>query len=154
MRLSRLVAAYDVTTIIQCREDRAYIGNVSDLAGTGFLIKTRIHHINPHEPRFWRTGPETRREPRRMPVVIGKARNDVFRACAPKPVREATPRVYCRVTHRSCGTTTPRSSCLTAHLAESASRPCGFMRRQWYETDGDIDPVRDHPRFKALMERF
>ncbi len=41
---------------------------------------TRTHLINPHEPRFERTGLETRRELRPMPVVIGKARNDVFRA--------------------------------------------------------------------------
>ena len=81
----------------------------------------RIHLINLHEPRFGRTGSETRREPRPMPMVIGKARNDVFRA--PKPIREATLRACCRVARRSCGMTTPRSSRLAAHPAEPASRP-------------------------------
>ena len=30
----------------------------------------------------------------------------------------------------------------------------GNRMQRWYETDGDLDPLRDHPRFKALMERF
>jgi len=41
-----------------------------------------------------------------MPVVIGKARNDVFRACALKPVREASLRVCCGVARRLGGMTT------------------------------------------------
>ena len=61
-------------------------------------------------------------------AVICKVRNNVFRACARKPVQEATLRARCGVTRRSGGTTTSRSLCLAAHPAESASRPCGFMR--------------------------
>lgn len=30
----------------------------------------------------------------------------------------------------------------------------GNRMRQWYETDGDLDPLRDHPRFQALLERI
>jgi adenylate cyclase len=30
----------------------------------------------------------------------------------------------------------------------------GNRMKEWYETDSDLDPLRDHPRFKALMERF
>ncbi len=63
-----------------------------------------------------------------MPLVIGKARNEVFRTCAPKPVREATLRVRCGVTRRFSGTTTARSSRLAARPAKLASRPCGLMR--------------------------
>ena len=74
----------------------------------------RAHLINHQEPRFRRTGAETRREPRPMPAVICKARNDVFRPCALKPGRDATLRARCRVVRRSSGTTTLRSSRLAA----------------------------------------
>lgn len=30
----------------------------------------------------------------------------------------------------------------------------GLKRREWYENDGNLDPVREHPRFRALMERM
>jgi adenylate cyclase len=30
----------------------------------------------------------------------------------------------------------------------------GNRMKGWYETDSDLDPLRDHERFKALMERF
>ena len=29
----------------------------------------------------------------------------------------------------------------------------GAMHRQWYETDPDMDSLRDEPRYKAMMER-
>ena len=28
----------------------------------------------------------------------------------------------------------------------------GLLQKGWYEHDGDLDPLRDHPRFKALLE--
>jgi serine/threonine protein kinase/tetratricopeptide (TPR) repeat protein len=30
----------------------------------------------------------------------------------------------------------------------------GLLQRGWYENDGDLDPLRGHPRFKALLERL
>jgi non-specific serine/threonine protein kinase len=29
---------------------------------------------------------------------------------------------------------------------------CGFAHKDWVEHDGDLDPLRDHPRFKAILE--
>ncbi len=26
--------------------------------------------------------------------------------------------------------------------------------KRYYETDGDLDPLRGHPRFKAILERI
>ena len=87
-----------------------------------------------------------------MPTVIGKARNDVLRA--PKPVREVTLRASCRVTRRSCGMTTPRSSCLAAHPAESASRPCGLTRWVLIISEGravhEVQGIRCRNRFKSI----
>ena len=57
-------------------------------------------------------------------AVICKARNKVFRACARKPVREATLRARCHVTRRSGGTTASRSSCLRAPLTTSREPRC------------------------------
>jgi adenylate cyclase len=28
----------------------------------------------------------------------------------------------------------------------------GLSQREWYEHDNNLDPLRDHPRFKALLE--
>jgi hypothetical protein len=75
----------------------------------------RAHLVNHHEPRFRRTGPEARREPHPMPTVIGKARNNAFRAGALKPGREATLRARCCVARHSSGTTTHCSSRHAAH---------------------------------------
>jgi serine/threonine protein kinase/Flp pilus assembly protein TadD len=30
----------------------------------------------------------------------------------------------------------------------------GLLQKGWYEHDGDLEPVRGHPRFKALLERM
>jgi hypothetical protein len=30
----------------------------------------------------------------------------------------------------------------------------GNKMKEWFETDGDLDPLRDQTRFKALMDRF
>jgi serine/threonine protein kinase/cytochrome c-type biogenesis protein CcmH/NrfG len=30
----------------------------------------------------------------------------------------------------------------------------GLLQKAWYEHDGDLDPLRGHPRFKALLERM
>lgn len=30
----------------------------------------------------------------------------------------------------------------------------GLLQKGWYENDGDLDPLRGHPRFKALLERM
>ena len=30
----------------------------------------------------------------------------------------------------------------------------GLRQKGWYENDGDLDPLRGHPRFKALLERL
>ncbi len=30
----------------------------------------------------------------------------------------------------------------------------GFGHRQWIEQDSDLDPLRDHPRFRDLMEQY
>jgi serine/threonine protein kinase/Tfp pilus assembly protein PilF len=30
----------------------------------------------------------------------------------------------------------------------------GLLQKGWYEHDGDLEPVRSHPRFKALLERM
>jgi hypothetical protein len=48
------------------------------------------------------------------PQRICKARNEVVRACAAKPIREATLLLCRRVTRRSSGSTTSLSSCLAA----------------------------------------
>jgi TolB-like protein/Flp pilus assembly protein TadD len=36
-------------------------------------------------------------------------------------------------------------------LEEAMDR--GFGNREWFENDPDLDPLRDHPRFRALMDR-
>ena len=30
----------------------------------------------------------------------------------------------------------------------------GLTQRGWFEHDNNLDPLREHPRFRALMERF
>ena len=30
----------------------------------------------------------------------------------------------------------------------------GLSQREWYENDSDLDPLREHPRFKALMQNL
>lgn len=30
----------------------------------------------------------------------------------------------------------------------------GLLQKGWYEHDGDLNPLRGHPRFKALLERM
>ncbi len=30
----------------------------------------------------------------------------------------------------------------------------GLLQKGWYEHDGDLDPLRGHPRFKALLGRM
>jgi adenylate cyclase len=30
----------------------------------------------------------------------------------------------------------------------------GLLQKGWYENDGDLDPLRAHPRFKALLEKM
>jgi adenylate cyclase len=30
----------------------------------------------------------------------------------------------------------------------------GLTQRGWFEHDSNLDPLRPHPRFKALMERL
>jgi adenylate cyclase len=37
-------------------------------------------------------------------------------------------------------------------LEKSLSTGC--FHRDWVELDSDFDPIRDHPRFKALMSRL
>ena len=29
---------------------------------------------------------------------------------------------------------------------------CGFGSRRWFDSDPDLDPLRDHPRFEALLD--
>jgi adenylate cyclase len=29
----------------------------------------------------------------------------------------------------------------------------GFLHREWYLTDSDLENIRDHPRFKELMTK-
>jgi len=29
---------------------------------------------------------------------------------------------------------------------------CGFAHKDWMEHDADLDPLRDHPRFKAIVD--
>jgi len=38
------------------------------------------------------------------------------------------------------------------HLELGLNR--GFGHRSWIEHDSDLDPIRDEPRFKSLMERL
>jgi adenylate cyclase len=38
-------------------------------------------------------------------------------------------------------------------ILEKAVR-VGNPHRYWIEYDSDLDPLRDHPRFKALLEQF
>ncbi len=64
-----------------------------------------------HEPRFWRTRPDTRREPRQMPVVICKARNKVVRACARKPHPKAGTANRIRTSLFLSGVATLRACC-------------------------------------------
>jgi hypothetical protein len=37
-------------------------------------------------------------------------------------------------------------------LERGVARGAGY--KQWIEQDSDLDSLRDHPRFRALMERF
>ncbi|MFC1661315.1 tetratricopeptide repeat protein [Gemmatimonadota bacterium] len=37
-------------------------------------------------------------------------------------------------------------------LEEALAR--GFGNRDWFENDPDLDPLRDHPRFRAMMDRI
>ncbi len=30
----------------------------------------------------------------------------------------------------------------------------GLLQKGWYENDGDLDALRSHPRFQALLERM
>jgi len=30
----------------------------------------------------------------------------------------------------------------------------GIIQREWYENDNNLDPIRDHPRFKAMIARL
>jgi adenylate cyclase len=30
----------------------------------------------------------------------------------------------------------------------------GLRRREWYENDGNLLAIKDHPRFKALLEKM
>ena len=30
----------------------------------------------------------------------------------------------------------------------------GMGQKEWFEHDSDLDPVREHPRFQALLERL
>jgi tetratricopeptide (TPR) repeat protein len=30
----------------------------------------------------------------------------------------------------------------------------GLSQREWYEHDSDLDPLREHPRFKALLKKL
>jgi adenylate cyclase len=30
----------------------------------------------------------------------------------------------------------------------------GLTQKRWFENDNNLDPLREHPRFRALMERL
>jgi len=52
-------------------------------------------------------------------------------------------------------------ACLYAKLGETdrafealeAALDVGTLHREWIERDPDLDPLRDHPRFAAVMSR-
>jgi len=54
------------------------------------------------------------------------------------------------------------SACLFAHLGEKERAidliekaiALGSRNRRYYETDVDLDPLRDHPRFQELLRRI
>jgi adenylate cyclase len=39
-------------------------------------------------------------------------------------------------------------------MLEEWGKHCGAEQEMWFLHDSDLDPVRDHPRYSALLEKF
>ena len=66
------------------------------------------------------------------------------------PIRPDDPTLLCNVgcVFSMLGRVEPAIECL-----EKAARN-GLTQRGWYEHDSNLDPLREHPRFQAMVENL